>query len=260
VGQDLSVLDIEHRNDGRVRVLTLNRPEALNAFDTALYNAAAAALRDASADDDVRCAVITGRGRAFSAGQDLAEMGRIGSGEDDGAGHGFPNFINALMAFDKPLVAAVNGLGVGIGFTMLLHCDLVLLAHAARLRAPFVPLGVVPEAASSVLMPQVMGNQEASYFLYTGHWMSAQDAVDAGVAWKTVPDGKLMHETFSVTDEIARMPTVSLVETKRLVTEARIDAVQAANTREQRVFSRLAGAPANMEAITAFLEKRDPVF
>jgi enoyl-CoA hydratase/carnithine racemase len=260
VGQDLSVLDIEHRNDGRVRVLVLNRPEALNAFDTALYNAAATALHDASADDKVRCVVVTGKGRAFSAGQDLGEMGRIGTGEQDGAAHGFPQFIDALMAFDKPLVAAVNGLGVGIGFTMLLHCDLVLLAHAARLRAPFVPLGVVPEAASSTLMPQVMGNQHASYYLYTGKWMSAQDAVDAGIAWKTVPDGKLLHETFTVTDEIAQMPTVSLVETKRLVNAARIDAVKAAEAREQDVFRRLAGAPANMEAITAFLEKRDPVF
>jgi enoyl-CoA hydratase/carnithine racemase len=254
------VLDIDHRNEGRVRVLTLNRPEALNAFDTALYLTCADALRDASADDDVRCVVITGRGRAFSAGQDLAEMGRIGTGDADGAGHGFPMFINAVMGFEKPLIAAVNGLGVGIGLTLLLHCDIVVLAHAARLRAPFVPLGVVPEAASSLLMPAVMGNQRASYFLYTGRWMSAQDAVDAGIALKTVPDTALLSEVFELADEIARMPTISLVETKRLTLAGRLDAVRAAEAREQDVFRRLAGAPANMEAITAFLEKRDPVF
>jgi enoyl-CoA hydratase/carnithine racemase len=204
--------------------------------------------------------VITGTGRAFSAGQDLAEMGRIGAGDQDGGGHGFPRFLDALMTFEKPLIAAVNGLGVGIGFTMLLHCDVVVLAHAARLRAPFVPLGVVPEASGSLLMPAVMGNQRASYFLYTGKWMSADDAIDAGIAYKAVPDGELMHEVFAIADDIAKMPTVSLVESKRLAIAARIDAVRAANLREQEAFSRLAGAPANMEAITAFLEKRDPVF
>jgi enoyl-CoA hydratase/carnithine racemase len=254
------VLDIQDRNDGRVRVLTLDRPEALNAFDTALYNACADALRDASVTDTVRCVVITGRGRAFSAGQDLGEMARIGSGEQEATSHGFPNFLNALSHFDKPLIAAVNGLGVGVGFTLLLHCDLVLLAHAARLRAPFVPLGVVPEAASSVLMPLVMGNQHAAHVLYTGTWLSAKEAVASGVAWKTVPDHDLMSEAFSVADEIARMPTISLVETKRLVIAARIDAVSAARTREDAVFARLAGGPANAEAISAFLEKRDPVF
>src|SRR4051812_6242020 len=101
------VLDITERNDGRVRVLTLARPDALNAFDTPLYNACADALRDASGNDHVRCVIITGRGRAFSAGQDLAEMGRIGSGEEDGAGHGFVNFLDALSVFEKPLIAAV---------------------------------------------------------------------------------------------------------------------------------------------------------
>ncbi len=254
------MLDIDDRFDGRVRILTLNRPEALNAFDTALYNAGAAALREAAADDAVRCVIVTGTGRSFSAGQDLAEMGRIGTGDADGAGHGFPRFLDAVMTFDKPLLAAVNGLGVGIGFTMLLHCDIVVLAHAARLRAPFVPLGVVPEASGSVLMPAVMGNQRASYFLYTGKWMSADDAVEANIALRAVPDGELMHEVLAIAEDIAKMPTVSLVESKRLSIAARIDAVRAANLREQEVFSRLAGAPANMEAITAFLEKRDPVF
>jgi enoyl-CoA hydratase/carnithine racemase len=260
VGQDLSVLETSERADGRVRVLTLARPDALNAFDTPLYNALADALRAASADDLVRCVVVTGKGRAFSSGQDLAEMGRLGTGDDDGAAHGFPNLLAALGQFDKPLLAAVNGLGVGIGFTMLLHCDIVVLAHAARLRAPFVPLGVVPEAAGSLLMPQVMGGQQAAYFLYTGAWISAQQAVDAGIAWKTVPDGELLPETFTVADAIARMPTVSLVESKRLVLAARADAVAAARAREDEAFSRLAGGPANMEAITAFLEKRDPEF
>ncbi len=254
------MLQIDERNDGRVRVLTLDRPEALNAFDTALYNACAGALRDASAADDVRCVVITGRGRAFSAGQDLGEMNRLGSGDTDGAQHGFPNFLEALSHFDKPIIAAVNGLGVGIGFTMLLQCDLVMMAHSARLRAPFVPLGVVPEAAGSYLMPAVMGNQRAAHMLYTGTWLTATEAVGAGVAWKSVPDEELLPEVFRVAGDIARQPTISLVESKRLVIAARIDAITAARQREDETFARLIGNPASTEALTAFLEKRDPVF
>jgi enoyl-CoA hydratase/carnithine racemase len=254
------MLDIQDRDDGRVRVVTLNRPDALNAFDTPLYNACADALRSASADDIVRCVVLTGRGRAFSSGQDLGEMGRLGSGESDGTAHGFPNLLAAVTSFDKPLIAAVNGIAVGIGFTVLLHCDLVVVAHAARMRAPFVPLGVVPEAAGSLLMPEVMGTQAAAHMLYTGTWLQSDDAVACGLAWKRVPDEELLSATFAITDEIARMPTISLVESKRLVLAAKSERIQAARDREDAAFARLVGGPANMEAITAFLEKRDPVF
>jgi enoyl-CoA hydratase/carnithine racemase len=259
-GQNPVVLDIDDRNDGRVRVLTLDRPDALNAFNTTLYNAGADALRAASADNNVRCVVVTGRGRAFSAGQDLGEMSRIDTDAPSDEPHGFPNFLAALSTFDKPLIAAVNGLGVGIGLTMLLHSDIVIMAHSARLRAPFTPLGVAPEAASSYLMPVVMGNQAASYFLYTGNWISASEAVACGIAWKSVPDEELLTEAFAAADEIGRMPTVSLVATKRLVVAGRIDAINAARAREDDAFSRLIGGPANIEAIQAFLEKRDPVF
>ena len=253
------MLDISARAGGRVRILTLDRPNAMNAFDTPLYNACAAALRDASADDDVRCVVITGRGRAFSAGQDLGEMSQLGEGTA-AEPSGFPNFLDALSTFDKPLLAAVNGAGVGVGFTLLLHCDVVIVAHAARLRAPFVSLGVVPEAASSALMPLAMGNQATALMLYTGRWLHAQEAVESGIALKSVPDEELLIETFAIADEIAKMPTVSLVETKRLVLAAREDAVQTARKREDATFARLVGGPANIEAITAFLEKREPSF
>ena len=106
-----------------------------------------------------------------------------------------------MSRFDKPIIAAVNGLGVGIGFTMLLHCDIVVMATPRTLRAPFVPLGVVPEAAGSVLMPLVMGSQRAALALYTGSWLSAADALDAGIAWKSVPDSDLLAEAFAVAGE-----------------------------------------------------------
>lgn len=247
----------------RVRLLTLNRPDALNAFDTPLYDACAAALHDAAARDDIACVVLTGTGRAFSAGQDLGEMARLdtAAGGDGGAGgHGFPRFIDTVATFEKPLLAAVNGIGVGIGFTVLLHCDLALIADGARLRAPFVPLGVVPEAAGSLLMPAVMGAQRAAAALYTGDWLSAADAVAAGLALRVVAPDALVAETLELARRIARMPVASLVATKRLVIAGRIDAVRAARAREDDAFATMVGGPANVEAITAFLEKRDPDF
>ena len=248
-------------HDG-VRVLTLNRPDALNAFNTPLYDACAAAFQEATARDDIACVVLTGTGRAFSAGQDLGEMAGIDAGAAgrDDTGPGFPRFIDTVAAFAKPLLAAVNGLGVGIGLTVLLHCDVVLMAEGARLRAPFVPLGVVPEAAGSLLMPLVMGGQASAVALYTGEWISAADAVACGLALRVVEPDALLRETLDLADRIARMPVSSLVETKRLVIAGRIDAIRAARAREDTAFARMVGAPANVEALAAFLEKREPDF
>jgi enoyl-CoA hydratase/carnithine racemase len=262
VGQHLTVLRIDDQ-DG-VRLLTLNRPEALNAFDTPLYDACAAAFHEASARDDIACVVLTGEGRAFSAGQDLGEMSRIdptgGATNGDDPGPGFPRFIDTVATFEKPLIAAVNGLGVGIGLTVLLHCDLVLIARGARLRAPFVPLGVVPEAAGSLLMPIVMGGQRAALALYTGEWISAEDAVACGLALRLTEPDALLPETMEIAGRIARMPVTSLVESKRLVLAGRIDAIRTARGREDAAFARMVGAPANLEALMAFLEKREPDF
>jgi enoyl-CoA hydratase/carnithine racemase len=254
---------LEVTDDARVRVLTLNRPEALNSFNDELYHTAGAALEEAEASNDVACVVITGTGRAFSAGQDLAEMGRLSASEHNDfgdAGPGFPHFLDTLAAFGKPVIAAVNGIGVGIGMTMLLHVDLAIISTSARLRAPFVPLGVVPEAAGSLLMPVVMGNQNAALKLYTGDWITAAEAVEYGLALRAVEPDQLMTETMDIARRIAKMPVASLSATKRAVVESRIDAVRAARAREDRTFTAMIGQPANMEAITAFLEKRQPDF
>jgi enoyl-CoA hydratase/carnithine racemase len=254
---------LEVVDDARVRVLTLNRPEALNAFNDELYHAAGAALEEAAERADVACVVITGTGRAFSAGQDLGEMGRLSAATNTDfgdAGPGFPRFLDTLAAFGKPVIAAVNGIGVGIGMTMLLHVDIAIIASTARLRAPFVPLGVVPEAAGSLLMPIVMGNQRAALKLYTGDWVTADEAVEYGLALRAVAPDELMSVTMELAGRIAKMPVASLSATKRVVIEGRIDAVRAARAREDRAFTGMIGQPANMEAITAFLEKREPDF
>jgi enoyl-CoA hydratase/carnithine racemase len=150
---------------------------------------------------------------------------------------------------------AVNGLGVGVGMTVLLHSDIALIAEGARLRAPFVPLGVVPEAAGSLLMPLVMGNQRAAASLYTGDWLSAEEAVACGLALRVVPAEELMDQTLDLARRIASGPVSALIETKRLVLAGRLDAVKAARAREDAAFARMVGAAANSEALSAFLDK-----
>ena len=238
-----------------VRLLTLDRPHALNAFDDDLYDALRDALLDAAERPDVAVVVLTGAGRAFSAGQDLGEMAAPRR-HADAAPHGFEPFMDALDSFPKPLVAAVNGTGVGIGLTLLLHCDLVLMAEGARLRAPFVSLGVTAEAGSSALLPARLGWQAASHLLYTAAWLDAEAAVACGLAWRCVPAERLLEEALAVARAIAAMPVESLVATKRLLLAGRLDAVRAARVREGVEFARLLGGPANREALAAFRARR----
>jgi enoyl-CoA hydratase/carnithine racemase len=244
---------------GRVCLLTLNRPGALNAFNDDLYDAVRCALDEAAVNPDVAVVVITGAGRAFSAGQDLAELESPRRHDDDLA-HGFPTFIASVEAFPKPLIVAVNGIGVGIGLTLLPHCDLVLIADDARLRAPFVSLGVTAEAGSTHLLPVTIGWQETAHLLYTASWLDAARAVEVGIAWRSVPSEELLERALEVAGEIAEMPIASLVATKRLLLDGRLDAVRAARDRENLSFARLVRGPANREAIAAFREKRKADF
>lgn len=250
---------IEVTNRGRVRVITFNRPDQLNAFNDAQYDGFRQALNDAEADKGVAVVVVTGKGRAFCAGQDLSEMATQRD-YDDGERHGFEPFIETLEAFPKPLIAAVNGLGVGIGLTMLPHCDLVLMAEEARLRGPFASLGIVVEAGNSALLPQTVGFANAAHLLYTSEWIPAETCKEIGLVWKVVPLGDLMDETFMLADKIAAQPIPSLIATKKLLLATRAEASKAARAREREHLSYLVGGPANLEAIAAFQEKRQPDF
>ena len=152
-----SRIEVEEAAPG-VRVIAFNRPEVRNAFDTAMYQEVTAALRAADGDEAVGAVVLTGRGTAFTSGQDLAEMAAIATGTAvEGAGQGFMGLLECLIDLSVPLLAAVNGVAVGLGFTLLPHCNLVLVDAGARLRVPFAELGVPPEAASSVLFPAAHG-------------------------------------------------------------------------------------------------------
>jgi len=243
----------------RIRTLTIDRPESLNAMTNEVYSAIAGALAGAATDSGVSVVVITGTGRAFSAGQDLHEMLSVDKADTEPQ---FPAMIEQLACFPKPLIAAVNGIGVGIGMTILGHCDLVLMEQNARLRTPFPQLGLAPEAGSSWTFPTIMGWQNAAHVLLTGRWFTATECHQLGLVWKLC-DGveELMSQTMVVASEIAANPVTSLVATKQLMLEAgRTEQVRAANSRELAAFVPLVGAPANREAIAAFEEKRAPDF
>ena len=247
-------------DDERVRTLTLDRPDKLNAFNDALYNATATALADAAADPEVAVVVITGTGRAFSTGTDITEMSSLASGEDSGEGHGFPGLVDQLVAFPKPLLCAVNGLALGIGATILGYADLVFMSTEARVRCPFTDLAVAPEAASSFTFPMLLGRQDAAWMLLSSEWFSAEECLAMGLAWRVCNPEDLMEETLARAKVLAAKPIASLIETKRTITAGLRDGLVAARAREDHAFVRLLGQPANIEAFTAMAERRAPDF
>ena len=245
----MSIVEIDDA-DG-VRLVTWNRPDALNALNDELWDATTAALLGAQADPELRCVVLTGTGRAFTAGQDLTEM-MAPPDHGDGAIHGYRALIPVLEEFDKPLLAAVNGLGLGIGATLLPYCDIVWIAEGARLKVPFVTLGVTTEAAGSLLLPQRMGWQDAAHFIFTADWITAEQAVASGLAWKVSAPDELLDDTMEVARKIGAMPVDSLQTTKRLMVAGRLDAVRAARAREDNEFVRMVGSEENQAALARF--------
>jgi enoyl-CoA hydratase/carnithine racemase len=248
---------LEEIRDG-VALLTLNRPLRRNAFNDQQYDDLRDALAEVQANDQVCVAVVTGATGAFSGGQDLGEMGKPPL--DDGKPHGFTPFIDRLSSFEKPLIAAVNGVAVGVGVTMLLHCDVVYVAESARLRAPFVALGIVPEAGSTLLLPQVVGPQRAAELLFTAGWLAAREAVELGLARRVLPDAELLPAALATAAAIAAQPLGALRATKRLLLASRADALRAARAREDAAQVKRINSPENLEAIRAFQEKRAPNF
>jgi enoyl-CoA hydratase/carnithine racemase len=253
---------------GRVRVLTFNRPRQANSFNASLYLAAASELAAAAADDGIGAVILTGRGKSFSAGTDLTEMAAMVSpaapseapgpgsapGSANEAGAPFNAFLDALIGFPKPLLAAVNGAGVGLGLTMLAHCDIVLIAENARLYSPFTAMGVAPEAASSYLLPQRLGRQRASALLLASAWISAAEAVEAGLALRACPAGEVVAEALALATAIASRPLASVIATKKLITEAERPGIDRARKAEGAAFAELLAQPSMDRAILAHLK------
>ncbi len=236
----------------KVLLLTLNRPEKKNAFNVAQWHALADALDDARSDDGVGCVVVTGAGGDFSAGQDLSDMG---AGNEE-AGRAFPHFMDVLVAFDKPLLAAVRGVGVGIGATLPLHCDVVYLGESARLRFPFAALGLVPEAASSLLLPLVIGPQPAAEVLLGAEWVHAPRALELGLAARVLPDAEVLEATLARAAEIAVHPVGALRAIKQLLLAPRTELVRVTLDREMKSMAERVGTPENLEALRAFFARK----
>lgn len=248
-------------DERRVRTLTLDRPEALNAFNEALYDALADALLEAADAPDVAVVLLTGNGRGFSAGTDLLEMHRIATDPTFERGrHGFPGLVDALVAFPKPLVVAVNGVGLGIGATILGFADLAFMSTTARLKCPFTSLGVAPEAASSYLLPRLVGRQDAAWVLLSAEWVSAEEAREMGLVWRVCEPERLLPEARRHAEVLASRPIASLVAVKEAMTAPLRAGIDAARERENAAFAALMGGPANLEALSAFAEGREADF
>ena len=247
-----------------VLLLTWNRPERKNAFDDDAWRAFHDALDEARGAPDVAVVLVTGAGGDFSAGVDLSSFRAAGPGRDAPeagvAEHPFGRCMEALCAFDKPLVAAARGVAVGFGATFLFHCDVVYVGESLRLRLPFVSLGLVPEAAASFLLPATIGARRAAELLFTAEWVGAERALELGIATRALPDALLLPAALEKAREIARWPVSALQATKQTLLRGREAGVRAALETEAQLMAKLAGSPENVEAVVAFLEKRAPDF
>lgn len=229
----------ERRADG-IAWVTFDRPEKLNAFRVDDYRDLRDVVERAADDASVRVIVLTGSGRAFSAGADRTLVdGSASANELEQAGIEFRMMLEALAVSGTPVLAAVNGLAVGFGCTLLLHCDLVLVAASARLRLPFTALGIVPEAGSSALLPMRARWPDAAWTMLSSEWFDADDAVAMGLAWRVVPDDDLLAETTRAASSIASHDPAAVAATKRLLTAGRLDVVRAAMAREGAELSAL---------------------
>lgn len=256
------MLQIE--DDGRVRLITLNRPEALNALSSELVDSLEKALYDAAKDSGVAVVVLTGTGRAYCVGADVKEAAArtmdVAQSPATPIAHGFEKLLDRLTSFPKLLICAVNGLAIGLGATMLGYADLVLMSRTARIRCPFTDLGLMPEAGSSFTFVQRIGPQAATWLLLSSEWADAEECERMGLAWRLCPPDDLLTETMAVARHLAAKPIAAIVEGKRTLAAANRTGIAAARAREDVAYRRLQGTPAKGEAFTALFDKRTPDF
>ncbi len=240
-----------------VATIEIARPEKKNALTQTMYQAMADALIAANTDAAVRAVLITGQPGIFTSGNDLEDFmqrpPQIGASP-------VANFMQALLACDKPVVAAVTGAAVGIGTTMLLHCDLVYVSDEARLAMPFVSLGLVPEFGSSLMIPQLMGQRRAAEKLLLGEPFTGADAVECGIANAVLPAGEVAGHARRMAERFNGLPPGAVRDTKRLMRQAHRDSVQPVIQAENELFGGRLRSPEATEAFQAFFQKRKPDF
>ncbi len=236
--------------------IRLNRPEKKNALTRAMYDAMADAFEQVDADPTLRVGLLTGTGDTFTSGNDISDFqSRGGSSGRSSASR----FLPTISSMQKPLIAAVNGAAVGVGTTMLMHCDMIVAARSARFVMPFTSLGLVPEAASSLLFPRLLGTQRASALLLLGEPLNADTAHEWGLVNRVVDDASLMGTARELARRLAVLPPTAVRLTKRLIRHGAPD-VPGRMAEELAAFSERLGSPEAKEAFAAFMEKRRPDF
>lgn len=248
---------IRSETAGRVARVRFDRPDKKNAITAQMYQQLAEALAAADADREVRAILLYGSAECFTSGNDVADFL-----ERPPAGEGSPTWrlFEEMPFLKKPIVAAVGGPAIGIGATLLLHCDLVYAAANARFQFPFVSLGIVPEFGSTFLLPLLAGYQRAAELLLLGQPFGAQKACEAGLVTAVVPQESLLEEAQKAASALAALPAESIRLTKRLMKARYGQTVAEAIAEEGRLFRERLGSPEAKEALSAFLEKRKPDF
>ncbi len=240
-----------------IATLAFHRPEKKNAITSAMYQSLADHLKEADRDEAVRVIVITGDGGMLTAGNDLEDFLK---NPPQGDNSPVVQFMNALRATAKPVIAAVPGIAIGVGTTLLLHCDLVYAADSAKFAMPFTSLGLCPEFASSVLLPRIVGYQRAAEKLLLGETFDAAEAERIGIVNRVLPAAELPTFVAAQAAKLAALPAESLRVSKQLMKADLQTPIAAAMLTEMQHFTRLLQGPDAKEAFTAFLEKRKPLF
>ena len=244
-----------------VATIEIARPERKNALTAAMYTAMADAIAAAQADGAVRALLITGQPGVFTSGNDIEDfMSRPPGSGSDAEGSPVYRFLLGLARFDKPAVAAVTGAAIGVGTTMLLHCDFVYVSDEARLAMPFVSLGLVPEYASSLLVPQLMGPRRAAEKLLLGDPFTGEQAVECGIANAVLPAAEVLPHARRVAARFNQLPPGAVRDAKRLMREPQREQVERTIRAEGAIFAQRLRSPEAQEAFQAFLQKRRPDF
>jgi enoyl-CoA hydratase/carnithine racemase len=248
---------IRSETKDRVARIRFDRLDKKNAITVEMYAQLGAALAAAEADPQARAVLLHGSADCFTAGNDVADF--LKAPRNAGSSPARALF-DTLPQMKKPVVAAVGGPAVGIGSTMLLHCDLVYAAPNARFQLPFVPLGIVPEFGSTFLLPLIAGYQRAAKLLLLGQPFTAQEAHEAGIVTEVVPQERLLEHSLQVANALAALPPESIRLTKRLMKARHAQTLAATIEEETRIFTERLTSPEAKEALSAFLEKRKPDF
>jgi enoyl-CoA hydratase/carnithine racemase len=243
--------EILSRQEGNILVLSFNRPEKMNALTRSMYAGLAKGLNEAAGDFGIRAVIITSESQHFTAGNDISDFMDNPPTSDSSE---VSQFLESLLNFPKPLIAAVNGNAVGVGTTMLLHCDVVVASPAAKFSMPFASLGLVPEAGSSFLFPQLVGYQRAARIFMTGESFDAPMAVEMGLA--TSIENDPMAQAMKIAQQIADQPPQAIINTKALLKARSHDAVAAVMKAEFEIFAMALQSDEAMEAFMKFMSKK----